>query len=955
MFSFFRPKDRWKWDVTNGLLTKKVLKAQRTALRSGSPDVKRKVLGHIAALAETSVELQGALCDAKVTSDVCTVFLTDPSAAVQEAAADALAALVHLHPGNAAAVASASAPPPRRGGLGSAGAATPPSPSSTPPSPRSLAPHTSALQPIPHALALVQNHGRHLDLATSAAELLAALAAVPPAAAAVTSLLLRPAAASSLLSVAQAASRAALSASTPAARTARLMELLHALMALLLVAGAAGGPAVCRELGRSQGLSALLELATAHRGQRDAPPAPAPAAGQGKAGKGEAKQAAAVGQAAAAAAAAADHAGVVRDALSLLSLIATQVPAQRLPLLEADGVRRLLSVLRDLTLPWSVRLQAVAALTAAAAAPTLAAELVAARGLEAAFALLEAAAGGKGAAGGGGASTPVKSGAGAGASRAAASPAAGAPPSPATAALAAAVAVSAAADEAEPTDDVVAEALLGLIDAAVGSREPAAAAEAGARLPALLAAFRHGMADFRGGGYRVAEGAAQVLFRLARQPSLPSLLPALSAPEAAGPLAALVERGRDYGAAADAKQAAVVHAAWCAAGVLCQVRGVLCQVRGVLCEVRGVLCQVIDAERRKPRIGAGASSSTAPAAAAAGSASSSQPFSAAALDRLQAVLRLLDATAPALLAAAGAVAPPPVTGGTPGRPPNDVLGPAGLALLSGERVASDLQDATSALLTQLLEAAQQPAAKQALVAAGAAAAVRPLLPWRAVQYPSKRLLHLLGELEPEYQPFVRYGCGPLLAALLAGQGVDPGPLLAKKVDAHILLSLEDEALRGSLGLDEVAVLKVARIRSAHALFCALDAADGRMDGCVAAGDVEAFLGDTAAMRPGAAADLRERLFRELQVLPGEPVCFLQFVSAFPWFDGELRAVLPPNAPLQLGAPGPGGAPDYSARSAKRQRLHGGGAGPGVGVGAGVGTPTRGGTPGRGGAPVIEVD
>ncbi|KAG2501084.1 hypothetical protein HYH03_000902 [Edaphochlamys debaryana] len=154
-------------------------------------------------------------------------------------------------------------------------------------------------------------------------------------------------------------------------------------------------------------------------------------------------------------------------------------------------------------------------------------------------------------------------------------------------------------------------------------------------------------------------------------------------------------------------------------------------------------------------------------------------------------------------------------------------------------------------------------------------------------------------------------------------------------------------------LDEVAVLKVARIRSAHALFCALDAADGRMDGCVAAGDVEAFLGDTAAMRPGAAADLRERLFRELQVLPGEPVCFLQFVSAFPWFDGELRAVLPPNAPLQLGAPGPGGAPDYSARSAKRQRLHGGGAGPGVGVGAGVGTPTRGGTPGRGGAPVIE--
>ena len=75
------------------------------------------------------------------------------------------------------------------------------------------------------------------------------------------------------------------------------------------------------------------------------------------------------------------------------------------------------------------------------------------------------------------------------------------------------------------------------------------------------------------------------------------------------------------------------------------------------------------------------------------------------------------------------------------------------------------------------------------------------------QWPAKRLLHLLGVLEVEYRPFVRYGPA-LLAALLEGQGVDPGPFLERKVDAHILLSLEEPYLRTSLGLDDVAAKKV---------------------------------------------------------------------------------------------------------------------------------------------------
>ncbi len=60
-----------------------------------------------------------------------------------------------------------------------------------------------------------------------------------------------------------------------------------------------------------------------------------------------------------------------------------QVPAHRLPLLEADGVAALLAVLKDVALPWAVRQHACTALTQAVASASVCAEFVTkCRGLE---------------------------------------------------------------------------------------------------------------------------------------------------------------------------------------------------------------------------------------------------------------------------------------------------------------------------------------------------------------------------------------------------------------------------------------------------------------------------------------------------------------------------------------------------------------------------------------------
>lgn len=81
------------------------------------------------------------------------------------------------------------------------------------------------------------------------------------------------------------------------------------------------------------------------------------------------------------------------------------------------------------------------------------------------------------------------------------SPALGAPPSPLP-------------PDEEPTPSSVVEDLLRLVDAVAvaAAADPVAAgamAEAG-RVRLLLAVFRQGMADFRGGAYRVAAASAQV-------------------------------------------------------------------------------------------------------------------------------------------------------------------------------------------------------------------------------------------------------------------------------------------------------------------------------------------------------------------------------------------------------------------------------------------------------------
>ena len=73
------------------------------------------------------------------------------------------------------------------------------------------------------------------------------------------------------------------------------------------------------------------------------------------------------------------------------------------------------------------------------------------------------------------------------------------------------------------------------------------------------------------------------------------------------------------------------------------------------------------------------------------------------------------------------------------------------------------------------------------------------------------------------------------------------------------------AKHNKLALPECVRVQIGRIRAAHELFTALDRQDGRIDGCVWAADLEAYLTAAACMRPEAAADVRERLFCELQV------------------------------------------------------------------------------------------
>ncbi|GLC34629.1 hypothetical protein PLESTB_001240700 [Pleodorina starrii] len=846
MLSFFLPKDRWKWDPSKGAPDKKVLKLQRQTLRSGSDDVKRCLLEHIANLADSSVELQSALCDGKVTADVCICFLSG-SATVQQAAANALAALCDGHPGNCAAVVSAR--------------------------------HTTLLssprQPLPHALKLL--HDKNLDLALAAAGLLDSLAACESGA--VVAQLHQPGCVTRLLTQMRSWSRGALTAGAPPAVAARLLRLLGLLLGVAQAAASAGGAVTCRELFKAGVMGLLLEMAQEHRGQQD-PRLPRTEAGGEEGGGGGW-----------------GHAAVVRDALNLLFVMLSQVPAHRLKLQEADGVQRLLAVLRDLQLPWSVRLQAVAALTAAAASPAVA-EDVRAKGLGLVVPMISAFVRGREVPGSpGAAGTPQRTHAPAGPDAAAASP----PPlaSPADSVFdgsPGSFAAAAGAPDPEPRTEVVVEALLGLLGAVAGATEAGELVEE-PRLAVLLAALNSGMASFSGGGYRTATAAAQVLFRLASSRPDAPLPPALSGPNVTGPLMKLVARALDYAAASSWKDAQVLHGAWCA---------------------EGLLCKVMEAEQRR--------SDSARAAVGSGG-------------MLQQGVRLLEASAPVLLVAVGA-APPPYAAPaasvwqTPGVPQAEELRPDGRAYLAKERVSSDLRACAPLLLALLGDLAQHPVHQPALRDMGVSEAARRLLPWKQVQWRVKRLLHLLGELEVEYKPFTAYGCGPLLAGVLASQRLDPRPFLEAGVDAHLLLRLEEGHMRERLGLDELDVLKVSRLRDAHSLFSAIDAVDGRLDGCVTATHLEKYLTTVGSLRQREAQELSETTFRQMQVLPGEPANFMQFLAVYPSLEGELEAVMP-QRPTGRGA-GAGDGGGGSAAAAFNYGTYGGGGGSAAGPSGGAG-------------------
>ncbi|MEW5310637.1 MAG: hypothetical protein WDW38_002416 [Sanguina aurantia] len=152
------------------------------------------------------------------------------------------------------------------------------------------------------------------------------------------------------------------------------------------------------------------------------------------------------------------------------------------------------------------------------------------------------------------------------------------------------------------------------------------------------------------------------------------------------------------------------------------------------------------------------------------------------------------------------------------------------------------------------------------------------------------------------------------------QGVPPAAFASRGIDAHLLLSLADEYMQGPMALDEVTVMKVRRIQRAHQMFNAMDSQDGKVDGCVRQLDADLYLKNMANQRPPAASEIASRVFQELQVPNTEPICFMQFVHAYPWLSLELEAFMP--MPQQTGSGGAGSAvpPTRASNGYKRQRL-----------------------------------
>ena len=79
-------------------------------------------------------------------------------------------------------------------------------------------------------------------------------------------------------------------------------------------------------------------------------------------------------------------------------------------------------------------------------------------------------------------------------------------------------------------------------------------------------------------------------------------------------------------------------------------------------------------------------------------------------------------------------------------------------------------------------------------------------------------------------------------------------------------------------------LQVVRVQQAHAVFNAVDAVDGAIDGCMQSGNLVDYLTDRMSMRKSTAEDLAQRVFEEVQVPPGEPISFMQVwrLRGFAW-------------------------------------------------------------------------
>ncbi|EFJ49490.1 hypothetical protein VOLCADRAFT_89736 [Volvox carteri f. nagariensis] len=210
--------------------------------------------------------------------------------------------------------------------------------------------HPQQAAPVPHAFRLLAHQNARLALA--AAELLHALAASAPSE--VLEQLLQPSniGLSGLVASMRFWSLQSCSAGAPAGCVKLLQVLLLMLHSLVVPAdGCSKMPAgLAKALLKVQVMVLLLEFVQAHRG-RGAPAIRADAGG-GSAVSG--------------------HAAVVKEALGLLTTILSQGPTIRRKFKEAEGVQRVLAVLREFGLPWSVKLQAVAALAAAAPAPHVA-------------------------------------------------------------------------------------------------------------------------------------------------------------------------------------------------------------------------------------------------------------------------------------------------------------------------------------------------------------------------------------------------------------------------------------------------------------------------------------------------------------------------------------------------------------------------------------------------------